>query len=205
MKIINLMLAGSGLAMLMSCGEAKQETPKEEVSQWKVENDSTVLEWTAYKTSDKVPVGGTFTSYKLASSPADSPEELLRSLSIEIEVASVETKDAGRNEKIVKHFFGTLASERINGQVKTLADDGTAVIGLSLNGIEVELPVKYTLEGDWFSFSTSVDVSIWNAMNGIENLNEVCYDLHKGKDGVSKLWSEVTLSFKTKLTRTKSE
>jgi hypothetical protein len=55
------------------------------------------------------------------------------------------------------------------------------------------------VEGDTFTFESSIDVSSWNALGGIDALNEVCEDLHKGDDGVSKLWSEVSLKLSTTL------
>lgn len=204
MKTMNLLLVGCSLAMLLACGGTNQEAPREK-EQWVIDKENSVLEWTAYKTNDKIPVGGTFNTYELNGKAADSMEELLRSLTIEIETASVETKDEGRNEKIASFFFGTIGTEKIDGRVLKLKKDCSAEIGISINGIEAVIPVTYTLKDDWFSFRTTVDVSLWNALSGIEKLNEVCYDLHKGKDGVSKLWTEVELSFKTRLIRVKSE
>jgi hypothetical protein len=39
----------------------------------------------------------------------------------------------------------------------------------------------------------TMNVNDWNASAALASLNKVCLDLHRGADGVSKTWSEVTL------------
>ena len=68
-----------------------------------------------------------------------------------------------------------------------------------MNGKAVDVIGTYTLEGETFSFSATIDVAQWDGMGGIDALNEICRELHTGADGKSKLWSEVDLSFTTSL------
>ena len=37
----------------------------------------------------------------------------------------------------------------------------------------------------------------WNALGALESLNKVCFDLHKGADGVSKTWEDVAIEVST--------
>ena len=113
--------------------------------------------------------------------------------------ASVETNDESRNKKIADLFFGTINTPTIDGSVKKLKDNGKAIIEVTMNGVSADVEGDYTLVDGKFSFSTSVDVSMWNAMLGLETLNAACYDLHSGDDGVSKTWTDVALSFSTQL------
>lgn len=68
-----------------------------------------------------------------------------------------------------------------------------------MNDISIDVEGDYTFESNTFTFDSMVDVASWNGLPGITALNTVCEDLHTGEDGVSKLWSEVQLSFSTTL------
>ena len=63
-----------------------------------------------------------------------------------------------------------------------------------MNGIDYDVVGDYTLEDKLFSWESTIDVISWNALSGIDALNEECKDLHTGADGESKLWSEVACS-----------
>ena len=39
----------------------------------------------------------------------------------------------------------------------------------------------------------------FNGSKAMESLNKVCFDLHKGPDGISKTWSEVEINVATYL------
>lgn len=197
-------LAIAGTLVFASCGgeveEVVDETPLE-ICFYEYDNASTEFAWTAYKTTEKKPVGGTFNEIEITSDAAsDDPITLIESMKFSMNTASVETNDESRNEKVARLFFGTINTPTIDGSVKELKDDGKAVIEVTMNGVSVDIEGDYTLEDGKFSFSASVDVSSWNAVLGIEALNTECKDLHTGEDGVSKTWSEVALSFSTKLT-----
>ena len=38
-----------------------------------------------------------------------------------------------------------------------------------------------------------MDLENWKAQAALDALNVVCFDLHKGVDGISKTWSEVKI------------
>lgn len=160
---------------------------------------ATTISWTAYKTSAKVPVGGGFNTYTVEAESGADAMEVIKSMSFTIETGSVETNNPDRNTKIAEHFFGSINTKEITGKVKSLNDDGTAVVTINMNGVDFDTKGEYTMEGEAFSFKAVIDVSSWNGAAGIEALNSVCKDLHTGEDGVSKLWSEVEISFQTTL------
>lgn len=179
--------------------DSSEGTSREEQCTYTYNEGTTILEWTSYKTTAKVPVAGSFNEIEVISESSTDPKEVIESISFSINTASVETNNEDRNGKIVEHFFGTNNTPEIKGKVKELSDDGKAVIELTMNGITIDVDGEYTLEGADFSFAATIDVITWNGMGGIEALNEVCKDLHTGEDGISKLWSEIGLSFTTKL------
>ena len=75
-----------------------------------------------------------------------------------------------------------------------ITDDTTGVAEIKMNGITEKVPFTYTIVDKKFSMNATMDINKWNAVAALESLNKVCYDLHKGADGVSKTWSDVALN-----------
>lgn len=175
-----------------------EEVDADPVCDYSYFGDSTHFEWVAYKTSEKKGVPGGFNDIKVTSVSSDDPMIVLGSLNFEINTASVETNIEDRNKKISKHFFETINTAVIKGKVLSI-DENKTVFEISMNGILVEVEGDYSFENDVFTFETMIDVNAWSALEGIEALNAECSELHTGEDGVSKLWSEVKLSFSTTL------
>ena len=174
---------GLVLALMFSAcqGEPTESTEeKAPVCTYTYNEGTTEFQWTAFKTNAKVGVPGSFNEIEVTSESASDPKTVLESLQFRMKTASVETNNEERN-----------------GIVQSLSDNGKAVITVMMNGVSFDIEGDYTLEDRKFSFSSTVDVASWNGMSGIEALNTVCKDLHTGEDGVSKLWSEVDLSFST--------
>lgn len=194
----------AALMSVQAC--STKETEKEEVKEtktcfYKYNSESSVLEWTAFKFTEKAPVKGTFNTIVIEGiDGSDDPKKLIESLKFTIETESVETQNPERNGKIAKLFFGTIGTPQITGKVKSLSDNGKATIEIKMNNLSQDVVGDYTLEDGKFSFKSIIDVVKWNAATGIKELNTACKDLHTGTDGKSKLWSEVELSFTTELT-----
>ena len=164
--------------------------------------ESTEFEWTAFKTTEKVGVAGSFNEIKVTSIEVDNDKDVIESIQFSMNTASVETNNEDRNGKVAKHFFETINTETIDGSIKSLGEDGKAIVEISMNDLTIEVEGDYELNVGIFTFETMIDLSLWNAISGVDALNEICKDLHTGEDGVSKLWSEVQLSLKTTLTKT---
>src|SRR3989338_430850 len=200
-KATFLLSAIATSVLLASCGgDPEEKTGAEDATcTYSYNEGMTSLDWTAYKTSAKVPVEGSFNSFEISAESGSDPKKVAESMSFTINTSSVETNNPERNVKIAEHFFKTINTEVITGEVKSLKDDGTAIVSITMNSVTFDVKGKYTLEDRDFSFTASIDVSSWNGLTGIEALNTVCKELHTGEDGVSKLWSEVAISFSTKL------
>lgn len=169
-------------------------------------NENTSVEWTAYKTNDKVPVGGKFDEMSVMSAQgANDPLSILEGVKFEIPTSSTNTNLEERDTKIKTYFFGNMsASELITGRVVGLEGDensGRAVVEISMNGLSKEVEAKYTIDGQQVDLTTEFDVETWDGAAAIAALNEVCLDLHKGSDGVSKLWSTVSVKVSTSLAK----
>jgi hypothetical protein len=75
-----------------------------------------------------------------------------------------------------------------------LVDDTNGFAEIKMNGITDKVPFTYSIIDKTFSLQATMDINKWNASAALESLNKVCYDLHKGADGVSKTWSDVALN-----------
>jgi len=191
--------------LLFSCGgeTKKADETSAEKCLYAVVNENSTLEWTAFKFTERKGVTGTFREINIEGlESSEDPKTLIESLSFSIPTATVETENPERNGKISKQFFGTISTDNITGEVKSLGKDGKAVIAVKMNGISKDVTGDYTLNAGTFVFKAAIDVVDWNALPGITALNAICKDLHTGTDGVSKLWSEVDLSFTTVLKKT---
>lgn len=163
---------------------------------WTVDHSAASVGWTAFKFTEKTAVGGAFDTLTVAGGQGmDAPWKALDGLTFEIDTASVNSKNPERDAKIKQHFFGGMSeTTTIKGKVKANSA-GKATLSIAMNGAshDVVVDVKHTAGGP-LSLSGTIDVETWGGGGAIAALNTVCDDLHKGADGVSKLWSEVAIS-----------
>lgn len=201
MKRLFISIIGLSLAMT-AC--QKKEAQTEQVAQnctYTYSKDSTRVAWTAYKFTEKVGVGGKFDDFEVSGKTSGTDyDDILETISFKIPIASVNTNNPERDGKIKEHFFGNLSNtDYISGKIKSLNTDGKGVVTLTMNEIEKDLPVDYKFVNDEITLSAVMDVTDWDGLGAIEALNKICYDLHIGTDGISKLWPEVKLTVTSKL------
>lgn len=198
------------LVFLTACKSGGEETGTEGANETEQQGEQTScmyrynegtskLTWTGYKTSSKKGVPGSFNEITVSSEMSEDPQKVIESISFSIKTSSVETNDESRNQKIATLFFDVMNTPFIEGKIKELKDDGTAVFEIMMNDITLDVEGKYKLEGAKFKWATDIDVSSWKGLMAVESLNEACKDLHTGEDGVSKTWSEVKLELDLEL------
>lgn len=163
------------------------------------DNTSTEVGFTSYKFTKRTGVGGVFNDFVVSGAEKDKdPLNVIQNLSIVIPTATINTNNPDRDAKIAKFFFGTVGIDTIQGKVISIdASTQKTTMLITMNGKSNMVEGTYTFEGDTYSFSADIDVSNWDATDGISALNEECKDLHTGEDGISKLWPEVTITFTT--------
>ncbi|CAM1349041.1 MULTISPECIES: YceI family protein [Tenacibaculum] len=200
-KLIFPLLLCAITLQLTSC---KKETKKEEQKEAKVEkkqapfslkNADNKVNWTAYKTTEKIPVKGQFKKVNItAGGEGNSAKEALNNAEFSIPVSSIFTSDSGRDFKIKKFFFGIMdKTELLSGKL-VLENDSIGYSDITMNNVTKKLPFTYTLDGKKFSLNATMKVSNWEARKALDSLNTICKDLHKGADGVSKTWDEVAIN-----------
>jgi len=179
--------------------EAKKEETKtpevvEKTFPYTLKTAENRINFTAYKTTDKVPVKGMFKKIEITKlGEGNSVKEAINGAEFKIPVSSIETNDSSRNFKIQKFFFNVMENTvSLTGKFM-LSEESKGALALTMNGTTQVVPFEYTIVENAFRMKTTIDVTTWNAQAAVASLNEACKDLHKGADGVSKTWSEVAI------------
>ena len=183
---------------LASCEKKKEEKPQEDAAVvYAIDGEASTMQWTAYKTSDKVPVRGTFKSISIDQSGTSSEMAgALNDLTFEIPVKSIFSNDTLRDGKLVRFFFDIMENtSQLKGKFQ-VTDESKGTIALSMNGMSKDLPFDYSVSGDTIVVNATMMVDNWGAQAALESLNEACKELHTGADGVSKTWNEVGIQAK---------
>lgn len=202
MKKISILLFVLTIS-LASCKNEKKNTKTEATTEtvitekYVVKPEATSVTWTAYKTTEKKGVGGEFSVLKFENKAGSSAQEALNGLSFSIPISGLFTKDEGRDAKLKASFFGAmLDTEFIKGKINYINDVASASI--TMNGVTNDLPLEISITDDRrVTMSGTMQLKDWNALGALESLNKVCFDLHKGADGVSKTWEDVAIEVST--------
>jgi len=200
------------LIALFACSkkEAKETTQLEEKVEPVAQNciysysDSlTSFEWKAYKTNEKIGVGGTFDEITVSSNSSNSIKAVLESISFEIDTESVNSANDDRDGKIFNFFFKKMVgTDIISGKVKSIEGDdalGSATFEITMNETTQDVNLTYTTTDGIINFSGVFNLDMFNGQDAVAALNKKCEALHTGADGVSVLWPQVSLSISTQI------
>ncbi len=188
------------LAITVSC------THKKAGCSYRADPASVQFEWTAFKTSEKVPVKGKFlTAPVTGPTTGKSFSELLTGMQMEIDTASLETGDAGRNVTIVQFFFEKFAANKIKASVESIQGDeqkGVLQIAIEMNGVKKTIPFDYQVSSEGLlDAKSTIQLFDFNLQTAFDSLHQACGDKHTGKDGIAKTWEMVELHLMGKFTK----
>lgn len=150
------------------------------------------ITWKAYKTPAKIGVGGTFDAIKLSAMPDKTPESLLEGAKVIVDTQSVDSKNRGRDAKLVKFFFNVQGVKTITAEVKRL-DKDTAYVDITMNGTTRTIPMKVAFDDDDIKAEGYIDLGDFGMLPSLESITKACYDLHQGKT-----WQDVEIAFEIK-------
>ncbi len=182
-----------------SCKEnKKKDAPAKDTVMYVVNEKTTSVKWTAYKTTEKLPVKGEFRVVKFTKAkPAANLKDALNNLEFSIPISSLFSNNEERDAKLKTSFFGAMAeTAEIKGTL-IMETETSGKVELTLNGITHELPITYFLDGQMATMEATMNLDNWQAQAAITALNAVCKDLHTGPDGITKTWSEVKINIAT--------
>jgi polyisoprenoid-binding protein YceI len=195
-------------AIMFSCTTTDTETNQNEekvdeiqICTYSYQPETTVINWTAFKTTAKKGVSGKFDKFDVLV-PNDNNEFMIQSLNaatVSIPVNSVNSDNPERDKKIDSLFFGAMnQTEIISVLVKSITEEN-AVVEITMNGQSVDYDCQITVENETVKLNATINLDDFEAQPAVESLNTACKELHTGDDGVSKLWSEVEINVETTL------
>lgn len=182
------------LSFFISLTSCKNEIKKAAKAEYSIEPATTTINWTAYKTTEKIPVSGVFKTVNVTSNTShENPNDVINGLEFSVPVNSIDTKNADRDAKIINSFFGSMKDTQVLKGKIHLGEKGKGTVDLTMNGITKSLPMTYIISGQLAEIEAKLDLSNWQSQLAINALNKVCNEKHKGKDGISKTWNEVAI------------
>ncbi|XDD46700.1 YceI family protein [Leptospira sp. WS39.C2] len=157
--------------------------------------NKTSLEWTAFKFTEKTGVKGKFDTIRVIGKTKDKTKfGVAEKMKFQIDSFSVNSANPDRDAKIKKYFFGSVkGNQKITGHFSDISsgETGTAKLNLQFGKSKTSVPVNFVWKEDTVEVVGTVDVATLGLTLGLSKLNAECNDLHKGADGVSKLWPTV--------------
>lgn len=175
-----------------------EEITVEKTGLFSVVEDSTKVSFTAYKTSEKIGVGGEFTEINLYGiEEGKTAFETMNNSKFSIPVSSLFTNDATetRDAKILQFFFGVMNNTNVISGTFLVDENNQCSIDVKLNDQTVNVPLTYTTNEDasHFVFDGTINLEDFDALKAVASLNKACEALHAGADGVSKTWNDVAI------------
>lgn len=174
-----------------------------ETCTYELAKDSLGAGWTAFKTTQKVGVNGTFKKVEVTGMTSGKTlAKLVQGLKVRIDTTSSDTTNPARDLTLKEFFFSKLKGA-VQGKIKNLNEtDHTAVLALNFNGKSKDVAMKYEAANDQdFKATGSIDLLDWSADEAYNSIHTKCTDLHKGPDGVSKTWSDVNITLKATINK----
>jgi len=154
--------------------------------------------WKAFKTPMKLGVGGHFNTvnFKSSTPKATDLNTLLAGSTVNIDVASVDSKNKGRDVKLLNEFFKKMSGNGISAKIISLQKEkdarktGVATVSVTMNGVTRNVPMKYAFQDGKLSANGVIDLLDFKATSALKSINTACFALHKGKT-----WSDVNIGF----------
>lgn len=196
MKKTVLVIAALCFSILItSCKtEEKKPTALEKKAGMSLKTSKTSIHWTAYKTTDKIAVNGSFKTVNITKNGyGNTIKEAINNTEFSIPVSSLFSANDDRDSKLKKFFFGMMDNTELLSGTLVIESESTGHAMITMNGITKKLPFTYIVARNTFSLNAVMNLDNWNAKGAIDSLNEACKDLHKSADGISKTWSQVDI------------
>jgi hypothetical protein len=174
-----------------------------------LDSRSIQINWTAFKTTAKVPVNGAFTEVALLGEleSGKGVPGLLSGLEGEIELKDekgIRTGNPARDLTLFRHFFGLFKKAPVlKAAIRAVRGDdhdGSFDLNLTMNQKSRPIPMHYRRDAKGaFEANGNLDVLDFGLSGPFEDLRTACKALHAGADGISKTWSQVVLKIEARI------
>jgi len=162
---------------------------------------SIAVGWEAFKTPAKKGVSGVFDTIKYSpiKNEGKNFKEILVGSTIDIDTNSIDSKNKGRDAKLVAKFFKLFSSEQIRAKVTdikatskqgTKPKTGTIFVDITMNGITKNVPMSYSYDKGVMQAKGYIDLFDFQAQKALASINQACFDKHQGKT-----WNDVAINF----------
>ncbi|NQY66122.1 MAG: YceI family protein [Flavobacteriales bacterium] len=188
-----IVFAFIGATLLFGCGEAGQEKELvKEVCSYELDSKSSTVTWTAFKTSEKKGVSGTFDSFSISTDTASNPINILLGASFSADILTPNTNNPARDTTLMENFFGLLQGDDISGKIISAAD-GRGVIEVNINNKAMKYDFGFSFTDLVYKINFQINLDSLGADSALAGIHEACGQLHIGEDGVSALWPTVNV------------
>ena len=198
MKNLTYLVLATAFFFAVSCKKKKKHATKK--TTYTVDTNFTKVQWTAYKTTDKVPVKGIFKEIFLENlQPSEKIQaNILDHAKFKIPVSSLFSNDATgtRDPKIKKLFFGVMKNTILLSGTLHITDSINGYANFTMNAVTRKLPFTYKIEHKIMKASALMHFEEWHTQEAFESIHKACEILHTGPDGISKTWTEVKIDLK---------
>jgi len=195
MKIFSKIALYSSIVLISLMTIACKKNEQKETSKFSIEPKTITVHWTGYKTTDKVAVKGQFKEIEIATiKESETAFDALNGAVFTIPISSLFTDEPERDSKLKTLFFGVMDNTISLTGTLNLEENGTGNIDLLMNGVNNKIPITYIVSGQLVELEGLLNLDDWNGQDALASINEACFDLHKGPDGISKTWNEVAIA-----------
>lgn len=190
--------------MMSSCNDSENRIGNRPLNQnelseqlkYSIDTTGISILWTAYKFSNKTGVSGTFSNYTFENKKAiGTVENILNKSKLSIFTSTVNSGNPIRDFKLDTYFFKAFSPSEIKGTITEVKKD-EGIINLKMNHTSKKIPFTYSIKKDTIRLFTNLNLNYWKAEEALKTLNKECYELHKGTNGISKLWPDVDVVIK---------
>jgi len=147
------------------------------------------VNWTSYKTLEKIGVSGHFNNVNIKSKQnASNINHLLLNTTVNLNMSHLDADNDMKNSAINKFFVNNLSTKNVSANVVSLYEKSLDV-KIMLNGVTKVIPMKYTIDEGKIKAMGVIDALDFGLASALKILNTaVAGHLNKG-------WYDIPISF----------
>ena len=153
------------------------------------QSDSVKVTWKAFKTYEKIGVGGSFDRVVTQPKNASSIEALLIGSNVKIDTRSINSANPARDATLVNSFFKVQNIDSITAKIIS-AKDSKAITEITMNNVTKTIPLNYTIQEGKIVAKGAIDLGDFTMLASLQSINKACFALHAGKT-----WQDVEIGF----------